>query len=714
MSDYTDQSVSDLIVNKLTLAKYTELKNAGSLQADQLYQITDLDILDDDMTGADGTNAGKHGLVPAPAASANGKYLRGDGTWQTPTNTKNTAGSTDTSSKIFLVGATSQAASPQTYSHDTAFVDTNGRLNSAAPATDANDTTVATTKWVKDQGYNSGTTAVSWGSITGTLSNQTDLNTALGNKANNSDVVKLTGSQTVAGQKTFTDRLVLQQSSVQPLLKSTGYTKGTAPTSDTYMCHRTYSDKNGAGVFDEYYYIQGNTNKNRYILRFQNVSSASATGYKDIITADFDGTTSTYAVNATTATAPTPATSDNSTKIATTAFVKAQNYITSSSSITGSAAKLTTKRTIDGVEFDGSANITHYGTCSTDAATQEKAVTCTGFKLETGAIICVKFTTEANGADNPTLNVNSTGAKAIQYRGGAISKGYLRINRTYVFVYDGTYYQLIGDLDSNTTDRLQIANNIKAATAITAGRAIVGTSAGYKNIGSGITFDISYPILVAGSAISASSTGTNNFRAISGRSVRDITGNSSWTGTQYATVYLVLSALDGVTATIDSTLATTTVPTSADNKFYIPLGYMYSTYQCYFCPQDKIYAYTNGKFQEYGASGGGSGDYVSKSECEEVQCVVETWHSGTYWYRIWSDGWIETGMTETVGNSTSKICTFAHTFSDTNYVIECTQTGDSTSYNNAMSVIKTSASQFTVNNANGGSINTFYIYACGY
>lgn len=68
-------------------------------------------------------------------------------------DTKNTAGSTDSSSKLFLIGATSQAANPQTYSHDTAFVDTNGRLNSAAPASNANDTTVATTKWVKDQDY---------------------------------------------------------------------------------------------------------------------------------------------------------------------------------------------------------------------------------------------------------------------------------------------------------------------------------------------------------------------------------------------------------------------------------------------------------------------------------------------------------------------------------------------------------------------------------
>ena len=48
----------------------------------------------------------------------------------TDNDTKNTAGSTDTSSKIFLIGATSQAANPQTYSQDTAYVGTDGCLYS--------------------------------------------------------------------------------------------------------------------------------------------------------------------------------------------------------------------------------------------------------------------------------------------------------------------------------------------------------------------------------------------------------------------------------------------------------------------------------------------------------------------------------------------------------------------------------------------------------
>ena len=46
------------------------------------------------------------------------------------TDTKNTAGATDTSSQIFLIGATSQAANAQTYSHDTAYVGQNGHLYS--------------------------------------------------------------------------------------------------------------------------------------------------------------------------------------------------------------------------------------------------------------------------------------------------------------------------------------------------------------------------------------------------------------------------------------------------------------------------------------------------------------------------------------------------------------------------------------------------------
>jgi hypothetical protein len=140
----------------------------------------------------------------------------------------------------------------------------------------------------------------------------------------------------------------------------------------------------------------------------------------------------------------------------------------SSGSCTGNAAtaskaaQLTTARTIDGVSFNGTGNIKHYAACSTAAATAEKVVVRKGFTLVVGARIEVKFTV-TNTAANPTLNVNSTGAKAIYYRGAAISAGYLAANRIYTFIYNGTQYDLVGDLNTDTNNAT--AQNISTANA---------------------------------------------------------------------------------------------------------------------------------------------------------------------------------------------------------------------------------------------------------
>ena len=79
------------------------------------------------------------------------------------------------------------------------------------------------------------------------------------------------------------------------------------------------------------------------------------------------------------------------------------------------AVKLRTPRSIDGMGFDGTKNIIHYAVCSTAAATAAKTVNLTGFVLEIGARILVRFDT-TNTAVGPTLNVNGTGAKAIRYK----------------------------------------------------------------------------------------------------------------------------------------------------------------------------------------------------------------------------------------------------------------------------------------------------------
>lgn len=129
----------------------------------------------------------------------------------------------------------------------------------------------------------------------------------------------------------------------------------------------------------------------------------------------------------------------------------------------GKVTALATKRTIDGMQFDGSANIHHYAECSTAAATAAKTVTLSGFTLATGARIIVRFTV-TNTASNPTLNVNDTGAKAIQYRNAAISAGYLAANRLREFVYDGSAWELIGDVDTNTTYSVASQSEAEAGT----------------------------------------------------------------------------------------------------------------------------------------------------------------------------------------------------------------------------------------------------------
>lgn len=128
-------------------------------------------------------------IIKAPTSSggstygvgSSGQVLKSNGTtvyWASDSNTKNTAGSTDTSSKIFLVGATSQASSAQTYSHDTVYVDTDGHLYSNSQkvlnATNYTDYTVkkdgtgASGTWGINISGNAATaSAVAWGNVTG-------------------------------------------------------------------------------------------------------------------------------------------------------------------------------------------------------------------------------------------------------------------------------------------------------------------------------------------------------------------------------------------------------------------------------------------------------------------------------------------------------------------------------------------------------------------
>ena len=141
----TKKNVTDALGNtpgtSTSIVSYTLEKDGSNIKLvgndGSESSVEDNNTTYNDFVGATSTSAGQSGLVPTPTTTDADKFLKGDGTFATPTDTKNTSGSTDTSDKIFLVGTKSQSNAAVTYSHSTVYVDAEGDLCS-------NDTKVST------------------------------------------------------------------------------------------------------------------------------------------------------------------------------------------------------------------------------------------------------------------------------------------------------------------------------------------------------------------------------------------------------------------------------------------------------------------------------------------------------------------------------------------------------------------------------------------
>lgn len=121
-----------------------------------------------------------------------------------------------------------------------------------------------------------------------------------------------------------------------------------------------------------------------------------------------------------------------------------------------------------------------YATCSTAAATAAKVATIADgsstFSLEKGARICVSFT-YANTASAATLNVASTGAKAICWNGSAlVSSQYWQAGAVVDFVYDGNGWSIVGVAkDNNSTNFLPLSGGSLTGN-LTVGSSSIGTN----------------------------------------------------------------------------------------------------------------------------------------------------------------------------------------------------------------------------------------------
>lgn len=238
-------------------------------------------------------------------------------------------------------------------------------------------------------------------------------------------------------------------------------------------------------------------------------------------------------------------------------------YVVSSSG----SSTLYTARTVDGVSFDGSANVTHYCTCYTDSGTVEKIVSVTGFVLEEGARVTVKFS-ESNTAANPTLNVHSgnayTGAKAIMYRGTSSVSGSSNYYRWQAgdiidFIYDGTNWVMVGwqtyayyaeSATSATTSTYATylsCSTTKLLTAsdtstVTSSATIIPSSNGEYSLGSpGYKWGAVYANLIGSSTYPVSTAYINAMQGTASKATSDASGNTI-TSTYLKSVTLVNSS----------------------------------------------------------------------------------------------------------------------------------------------------------------------------
>lgn len=139
-------------------------------------------------------------------------------------------------------------------------------------------------------------------------------------------------------------------------------------------------------------------------------------------------------------------------------------YLWASKLYSGGDEVLTSHQTIvqDGIT---GATINRFGTCTIAAATAAKTVSITSGTVPTlnadasGLQVTVKFS-NANTANNPTLNVDNKGAKKIYHRGSQITTGTNKalLAGVCTFVYDNSLdsdnggWHLIGNYYDTTTD----------------------------------------------------------------------------------------------------------------------------------------------------------------------------------------------------------------------------------------------------------------------
>ena len=209
------------------------------------------------------------------------------------------------------------------------------------------------------------------------------------------------------------------------------------------------------------------------------------------------------------------------------------------------------------------------------------------------------------GSGNATLNLTlsgggTTGAIAIyRYASTRLSTQYAA-NYYIPLVYNGQYWFVFADYDTTVYDRIRSANAIATADGAVAACKFIGSSDGikYKEINSGTTFDIRYPVLYNITATAdAAEMSTGIYWISQSQNMQTILNDTTRTFTNKSQVF-IKGTLSNNIFTVHSDILTTTVPTTNDGYYYLYVGRTYSTYQMNVnVLYNQLWCYINSSFQ---------------------------------------------------------------------------------------------------------------------
>lgn len=96
--------------------------------------------------------------------------------------------------------------------------------------------------------------------------------------------------------------------------------------------------------------------------------------------------------------------------------------------------------------------------------------------------------------------------------------------------------------------------------------------------------------------------------------------------------------------------------------------------------------------------------------------IVETYHSGTEWYRVWSDGWCEQGGVVSSNDGTDTQVNLHKQYADTNYSVYGLQYGSNgqAQFRNGWAIGSKSVGSFILENNTNSNSNSFMWEAKGY